>query len=1299
MKRKLFLLLCALLTMIGVQNVKADVDFTNAFGNANANWTGNTGVEKNATPQCGDVVMSECYYGSYGTGFAMKQTAFVPNGNYVVEVYAQAHHAWLSNFTPSTMTNVNTLSVNTSNKAVPTVDNTGFTGSEPTLYTFDNVAVTDGTMTITLNRDAQGANWFTMNVKSVKLKTTATDETVRLTNPDFSAGTWSSGWTGTGNDKANAFVNQTNASFNGTFAEMWVPKSTSMAAGNLNQTVTLPAGVYTLYAKVQAGLTCYLYASIGDVEQKHACFGSISMQALTFVVPNNDTSVKIGLRHDGITDPSAAVWIAVDNFKLARHGDVDEADLTSKIANPSFSSAYTNGWTLDGTAPNAYNSTYGTYEAYHLVGGLHQDITGLPNGVYKVTMQASERVDGGSHAFNLYATTSSGTTKSTATVASHTNFNTMAQTMYNDPTYARIETYAVVTDGNLTIGHYESNNNTWPVFDNYTLTYCGNDANAYALALTSEAAKANAVISALDNGSIKTAMSASYASHNAEATLANIQWMSFVASSVTELNDANKCSIGAESIADVEYEETTSGSHATFAEAISTFTTSVSNATATAAVTTAISTMKAAIKTYVNAAEPKNEGEYFDITCLIKNPTFENNYATGWSGTTPNAITYGCAEFFNMNFDFYQNITGLANGSYQLSVQAYCRPGDNGDTSAGAYYDYTKGINNITAELYVNSDESTIGNIYSYKDNTTGAKVVGNDFHCNISPDDYWVPNNMQGASLYFADNAYNTTVAALVEDGNLKIGFREASKKNNQWVIFDNFRLYYYGSSKLVYYQQYLPQLKAEVTSDLANAAYDNVTGKERGDLETAKAATPASETEEAYKAVIDDIKEKQAAFKDAKTAYDALVTAKAASVITKISENIGAGVFQYNATTNNTLYSAYETCKDAVDDYTVTSSSTASAVQTLVDALNEAIDDYNNQPLKAPAPDTRYYLTIVEDGKDWNGKAVTFIAGGRKDQGSYAIKYNTTPNDPNKCQALKFTAVAGEANTYKVSAVNLSGGEQYLTTGTTYGGNNDQIRTTDDASKAMKIKIEATSTENQFQLRNVAANKIIANNNNDDMYTANSCNFTIAEASQAKPNLTVVADVNWATFMSPFAVDLSSLSSVEAYTVTDVDEGVTVMSDVSEGIIPANTPVLLYRATTGSNYKPVLSGWGTAAANTYVEGLLTGSYVIDDVPVNSYALQKQNNKVGFYKVTSSGIKVGVNRAYLTLPAETPAREAFFFEEDVTGINTIGEKAANTLQDLLNGADVYDLSGRKVNGPLEKGKVYIVNGNKIYVK
>lgn len=782
----------------------------------------------------------------------------------------------------------------------------------------------------------------------------------------------------------------------------------------------------------------------------------------------------------------------------------------------------------------------------------------------------------------------------------------------------------------------------------------------------------------------------------------------------------------ADNIAGVEYEETTSGSHSTFTTAISTLASTADNATNVSTITNATSELKAAIKTYINGAEPANESESFDITCLIINPDFANNDIEGWTrkidqASGYNAVTnYNCNELWNCTFDFYQTMTELPEGSYSLSVQGFNRPGNNGNTSGGAYYDYYNGINNTTAELYVNKDASTVGNIYAYKNQTS--KLSNNDFHCTgLGDDNYWVPNDMYGSSLFFEnENVYKTTVAALVDEtdgGELTIGFRDKSYTEAQWTIFTNFHLYYYGSSKLVYYQQYLPQLKEEASADLANGAYANVVGgSEDAAFRAALGESPAEETEEAYKAVIDNIVETQAAFRAAKSSYDALATAKT-SAITKISENIGAGVFQYNETTNNTLFSAYEIVKGNIDGYVKTTSSTAAEVQGLVDEYNDAVDAYINQPLNAPDSEKHYNIIVATEGHAKNGNAIVMdrVANYPVYQGDYVsnntgftLNASATPN-ANYAQACVFTPVAGKANTYYIT-MERTEGTVYLT----YGSLNDskvnwkadQIQATTDGSKKGEFKIAATTTANQFNILNTVNNnpdnERIACQPSGNIYTANAAenafNFTIAEASQAKPNLTVVAGVNWATFMSPFAVNLGDLNEVEAYKVESVD-GTTVEMTAVNGTIDANTPVLLYRATTGSNYKPELSGWGTAASDTYVEGLFTGSYVIANIPVNSYALQKKENVVGFYKVTSEGIKVGANRAYLTVSDNPGAREVFFLEDDATGINTIGEKAATTLRDLLNGADVYDLSGRKVNGALEKNKVYIVNGNKIYVK
>jgi len=406
------------------------------------------------------------------------------------------------------------------------------------------------------------------------------------------------------------------------------------------------------------------------------------------------------------------------------------------------------------------------------------------------------------------------------------------------------------------------------------------------------------------------------------------------------------------------------------------------------------------------------------------------------------------------------------------------------------------------------------------------------------------------------------------------------------------------------------------------------------------------------------------------------ALNSAKTAATLTKRTANVGTGVFQYNEATNESLWSAYSTAKSNAEAYELTSSSTASEVNDRATALTTAITNYQSQSLNAPDAEKRYNVSIVEAEKAWGGNAITFIAGGRADQGKYGVKY-LAPANANLNQALKFTAVAGEANTYKVSAIRVeNGSEQYLTTGSTYGGNNDQIRTTDDASKAMWIKIEPTSTDNQFQLRNMSANKIIANNNNNDMYTANSANFTIAEASQAEVAINIASDVKYATRIFPFTPVLPS--GVVAYSCESTEGDVLSLEEVAEPV--ANTPYILYAENgyTGA----ALTGWGTAAATTATAGLLTGVYESTTATAGTYVLQNNNDKVAFYLVAEDEEPtVGANRCYLTKPAGT--RAAYFFPGSVTGVENVKAASETEVKDgkyLENGKIVIVKNGVKYN-------------------
>ncbi len=748
----------------------------------------------------------------------------------------------------------------------------------------------------------------------------------------------------------------------------------------------------------------------------------------------------------------------------------------------------------------------------------------------------------------------------------------------------------------------------------------------------------------------------------------------------------NKLKEQADAIADVKYTETTAGSHATFTDAIAAQQTAATNAADAAAITAAITALKSAVKDYINAAEPKNDGDYFDVTCLMANPDFDDNTITGWTNeSTLNPNTrIQCNEFFgSAAFDFYQTVSGLPNGSYTLSMKAFQRPG----WYDGVYADYANGINNATAKIYVNSDESDVKNIMEEMNATriytdpNGVDEFNSDKQPANAPG--FIPNSMEGAAAWFAEGKYQTEVAALVEEGSLRLGFKDEAHSGDVWTLFDEFRLHYYGSSKMIYYKQQLPQIKAAANADLGNALYASVTGIEKSDFQTALTATPASETEAAYKAVIDDIAAKQAAFRAAVTAYDALDAAKAYSALTKVSTNIGTGVFQYNATTNDNLFSAYETAKAAVDVYTVNATSTAAAIQTLVEALDDAIANYNNQALNTPEVSTHYNLTVATDGHAKNGNAVIIVPGATSDNNptGYGLNANNAIN-ANLAQAVTFTQVSG--NTYNISFETVDG-TAYLTYGRTNGSaagwSDSQIQaTTDDANKG-EFKIVATTTPNVFNIVNTLTNTNIDCQVDGDIYTDEDITldgFSIAEANQASVGVSIDADVKYGTRIFPFTPTLPA--GVKAYSCEEANGKTLTLVEVEKPA--AGTPYILFAENGLSSTN--LSGWGVLSSlEAKSNGALTGVYTATYAPKESFVLQKNDGKVAFYEVgNNNDIEVPANLCYLTWPAggqPSAGARAFFFPEN----NATAIKAINAL--TSGKAEIFNASGAKIPA-LQKG-------------
>ena len=200
----------------------------------------------------------------------------------------------------------------------------------------------------------------------------------------------------------------------------------------------------------------------------------------------------------------------------------------------------------------------------------------------------------------------------------------------------------------------------------------------------------------------------------------------------------------------------------------------------------------------------------------------------------------------------------------------------------------------------------------------------------------------------------------------------------------------------------------------------------------------------------------------------------------------------------------------------------------------------------------------------------------------------------------------------------------------------------------------------------------------------------WTLTRMGDAKEETVTmeITDAKYATFIAPFDVEIPS--GVTASMITGVEEnGATLIEEAVEGVIPANTPVVVY---SDEPVEKVFTGYNVAAEKSYTVGLLTGVYNVRTAPVASYVLQN-NDKVAFYSVVGTDLPtVFAGHCYLTLPVGAAAAPMYSLErgEGTTGI----QDSPLMIQDS---PFIYDLLGRRVENPT-KG-IYIVNGKKVVIK
>ena len=148
--------------------------------------------------------------------------------------------------------------------------------------------------------------------------------------------------------------------------------------------------------------------------------------------------------------------------------------------------------------------------------------------------------------------------------------------------------------------------------------------------------------------------------------------------------------------------------------------------------------------------------------------------------------------------------------------------------------------------------------------------------------------------------------------------------------------------------------------------------------------------------------------------------------------------------------------------------------------------------------------------------------------------------------------------------------------------------------------------------------------------------------------------------------------------------------LTEVSEPA--ANTPYILYAENGLTSTE--LNGWGTAAAESYTTGWLTGVYTDTKAPVGSYVLQNHTSGEGvaFYLVGSTKPTVNPFRAYIKPQASNVKAIKVRFDAD--GISATQMKNEEF---IMNNAEIFNVAGHRLS-KLQRG-VNIINGKKVFVK
>lgn len=269
---------------------------------------------------------------------------------------------------------------------------------------------------------------------------------------------------------------------------------------------------------------------------------------------------------------------------------------------------------------------------------------------------------------------------------------------------------------------------------------------------------------------------------------------------------------------------------------------------------------------------------------------------------------------------------------------------------------------------------------------------------------------------------------------------------------------------------------------------------------------------------------------------------------------------------------------------------------------------------------------------------------------------------------------------------------------------GSGNAIKSTGSGAATMASVADATvfiamtsqnTTEGTFCLRYPNGNYLNAKGEGVYHYGDNDNGSSFFLTKYEETNVTV-SSAEWATMYLGYAVYVPE--NVNVYAVTGVENGYVTKSQL-EGVIPANTGVLLNNAGTYTFKKAIATEFANVEGNlmngsvedTYVEGT---AYVLanhTEAGVGMYKAELNKDAEGNEGTTHFLNNAG--KAYLVLPAASETVAFYGLDWDgTTGIENVEVENADAVK------GIYDLTGRKID-TITKAGIYIINGKKTLVR